>query len=62
VPRADGTIQTVVVWADTHEDGDAVIDALAKKYMDADSYPFRKDGEQRVTFRLTPETVVHKGA
>jgi PPOX class probable F420-dependent enzyme len=111
VPRADGTIQTVVVWADTddqgrivlnsaegrdwprnlrragkatvsianadnpyeyvsivgtletdtHVDGDATIDALAKKYMDADSYPFRKDGEQRVTFRLTPESVVHKG-
>ena len=110
VPRADGTIQTVVVWADaddegrlvlnsaegrdwprnlrragqatvsianaenpyeyvtvvgtldtdTTEDGDAVIDALAKKYLDADSYPFRKESEQRVTFRLTPEQVQHK--
>jgi PPOX class probable F420-dependent enzyme len=110
VPRTDGTIQTVVVWADaddqgrlvlnsaegrdwprnlrragqatvsianaenpyeyvtvvgtldtdTTEDGDAVIDALAKKYMDADSYPFRKEGEQRVTFRLAPEQVQHK--
>jgi PPOX class probable F420-dependent enzyme len=112
VPRADGSIQTVVVWADveddgrivlnsaegrdwprnlrragqatvsvanaenpyeyvaitgtldgdSHEDADAVIDALAKKYLDADSYPFRKEGEQRVTFRLTPESVVHHGA
>jgi PPOX class probable F420-dependent enzyme len=110
VPRADGSIQTVVVWADaddegrvvlnsaegrdwprnlrragqatvsianhanpyeyvvlvgkidadTTEDGDAVIDALAKKYLDADSYPFRKEGEQRVTFRLMPEKVQHK--
>jgi PPOX class probable F420-dependent enzyme len=110
VPRADGTIQTVVVWADaddegrvvlnsaegrdwprnlrragqatvsianaenpyeyvtvvgtldtdTTEDGDAVIDALAKKYMDADSYPFRKEGEQRVTFRLAPDQVQHR--
>lgn len=109
VPRPDGTIQSVVVWADlddegrvvlnsaegrgwpknlrragqatvavanaenpyeyvavvgkldvdTTEDGDAVIDALAKKYLDADSYPFRREGEQRVTFRLTPETVNH---
>jgi PPOX class probable F420-dependent enzyme len=46
---------------DTHEDADAVIDALAKKYMDADSYPFRKDGEQRVTFRLVPEKVTVRG-
>jgi PPOX class probable F420-dependent enzyme len=111
VPRADGSIQTVVVWADadddgrivlnsaegrdwprnlrragqatvsvanaenpyeyvtvvgsldtdTTEDGDAVIDALAKKYMNADSYPFRKADEQRVTFRLTPEKILHKG-
>jgi PPOX class probable F420-dependent enzyme len=110
IPRADGSIQTVVVWADaddegrvvlnsaegrdwprnlrragqatvsianaenpyeyvtvvgtldsdTTEDGDAVIDALAKKYMDADSYPYRKEGEQRVTFRLAPEKVQHK--
>jgi hypothetical protein len=50
-----GTLDT-----DTTEDGDAVIDALAKKYMDADSYPFRKEGEQRVTFRLAPEQVQHK--
>jgi PPOX class probable F420-dependent enzyme len=111
VPRADGSIQTVVVWADadddgrivlnsaegrdwprnlrragqatisvanaenpyeyvtvvgaletdTTEDGDAVIDALAKKYLDADTYPFRKESEQRVTFRLTPEKVQHRG-
>ena len=110
IPRVDGSIQTVVVWADaddegrvvlnsaegrdwprnlrragkatvsvanaenpyeyvtvvgtvdsdTTEDGDAVIDALAKKYMDADSYPYRKEGEQRVTFRLAPEKVQHK--
>ena len=46
---------------DTHADGDEVIDALAKKYLDADSYPFRKEGEQRVTFRLVPERVQHRG-
>jgi PPOX class probable F420-dependent enzyme len=111
VPRADGSIQTAVIWVDadddgrivvnsaegrdwprnlrragratisvhnasnpyeyvaitaaldedTHADGDDVIDALAKKYLDADSYPFRKEGEQRVTFRLVPERVHHRG-
>ncbi|PSL03183.1 PPOX class probable F420-dependent enzyme [Haloactinopolyspora alba] len=34
------------------DDGDRVIDSLAKKYLDADSYPFRKEGEQRVTVRV----------
>lgn len=46
---------------DTHKDADQVIDALAKKYMDADSYPFRQPGEQRITFRLTPERVSYRG-
>jgi PPOX class probable F420-dependent enzyme len=107
VPRADGTIQTAVVWVDaddegrivvnsaegrdwprhlrrdgratisvhdqanpyefvsivaaldedTNEGADDVIDALAKKYMDVDSYPYRSEDEQRVTFRLRPEKV-----
>jgi PPOX class probable F420-dependent enzyme len=111
VPRSDGTIQGVVVWADvddqgrlvvnsaegrgwpknlrragsatvtvanhdnpyefvsvagrlvedTHDGADDVIDGLAKKYLDADSYPFRKEGEQRVTFVLEPERVSHHG-
>jgi PPOX class probable F420-dependent enzyme len=112
VPRGDGTIQTVVVWADaddegrivvnsaegrdwprnlrragkatvsianaenpyeyvtvvcavdsdTTEDGEAVIDALAKKYLDLDRYPYHQEGEQRITFRLAPEQVNHKSA
>jgi PPOX class probable F420-dependent enzyme len=111
VPRPDGSIQTVVVWADTDDDGrvrvnsaegrawpenlrragqatisvadadnpyeyvtvagpiaedthdgaDEHIDALAKKYMDADSYPFRQEGEQRVTFVIDPERVTVSG-
>lgn len=36
------------------ETGDADIDALAKKYMGVDSYPLRKDGEQRVTIVVSP--------
>ena len=42
--------------------GDADIDALAKKYMDADSYPFRQNGEVRVTFTIEPDRVSHQGA
>jgi len=34
--------------------GDADIDALAKKYMGVDSYPLRKEGEQRVTIVVRP--------
>ncbi len=106
IPRQDGTVQTVIVWADTddgnvainsaegrgwpetlrkagtatvtvmadgnpyewvsvtgrlledtHEGADAQIDALAKKYLDADSYPYRRPGEQRIKFVLRPERV-----
>ena len=42
---------------DTHDGADEDIDFLAKKYIDADSYPFRQPGEQRILFRLRPEKV-----
>lgn len=45
----------------TEADGDAVIDSLAKKYMDVDSYPFRKAGEQRVTYRITTDHIQTNG-
>jgi PPOX class probable F420-dependent enzyme len=45
---------------ESHEGADEDIDFLAKKYLDADSYPFRKEGEQRVIFRLRPEKVVYQ--
>jgi len=48
---------TARLIADTHEGADEHIDALAKKYLDADSYPFRQEGEQRVKFTLAPERV-----
>ena len=107
IPRQDGTVQSVIVWAhadddgnitlnsaegrrwptnlrragtatvtlmadgdpyeyvsvtarlaqDTHDGADEDIDFLAKKYLDADSYPFRKEGEQRILFRLRPERI-----
>ena len=106
IPRRDGTIQTVIVWAhhedgnvtlnsaegrswpanlrragtatvtvmadgnpyewvsvtgrlvaDTHDGALGHINALAKKYIDADEYPFLKPGEQRIKFALAPERV-----
>jgi PPOX class probable F420-dependent enzyme len=44
-----------------HEGADAHIDRLAKKYMGADSYPFRKEGEQRVTLVIKPSFVSEMG-
>jgi hypothetical protein len=108
VPRQDGTVQSVVIWAnvvgeeigvnsaegrswpanlrraqtatvtafadgnpyewvsvsarltvDTHEGADTHIDDLAKKYLDADSYPYRKDTEVRIKFLLAPDRVTY---
>ena len=42
---------------DTHEGGDDHIDAMAKKYLGQDEYPFRAPGEERVIFRIEPERV-----
>ena len=44
----------------TLEGADAHIDRLAKKYLDADSYPFRQEGEQRVTFLVDAQRVRHQ--
>ena len=47
---------------DTHDGADENIDALAKKYLGKDEYPFRQEGEQRVMFRIEPERVkLHGG-
>lgn len=43
------------------ETGDADIDALAKKYLGADTYPFRQPGEERVTIVIEPEAVTSMG-
>jgi PPOX class probable F420-dependent enzyme len=41
----------------THEGADEHIDSMAKKYLDADTYPFRQPGEQRLIIRVEPEYV-----
>ena len=43
-----GTVELIEEGADPH------IDKLAKKYLGADTYPFRKPGEVRVIVRVTP--------
>ena len=41
----------------TTEGADEVIDQLAKKYLDVDSYPMRREGEIRVTVRIHPDRI-----
>lgn len=41
------------------EGADAVIDALAKKYLGVETYPFRQPGEQRITVRITPDKIIY---
>ncbi len=43
------------------EGADAQIDALAKKYLGKDEYPFRQPGERRVMVRVTPELIDSRG-
>jgi PPOX class probable F420-dependent enzyme len=46
-----------VVEEVTEEGADELIDKLAKKYLDADSYPYRTPAEVRITFKIRPEKV-----
>ena len=41
----------------TEEGADAHIDALAKKYLGKDKYPFRGPGEVRVIYKIRPVNV-----
>ncbi len=41
----------------THDGADAHIDAMAKKYMGVDSYPFRVEGEVRVIVKIAADKV-----
>jgi len=41
----------------TEEGADEHIDALTKKYIGQDEYPFRQPGEQRIKFMIQPEHV-----
>ena len=41
---------------------DEVIDRLAKKYLGVDSYPYRREGEIRVTVRIQPDRISRQPA
>jgi PPOX class probable F420-dependent enzyme len=45
----------------TEHGADAHIDALTKKYLGQDRYPYRQAGEVRVTYRIRPERVSTMG-
>lgn len=45
----------------TEAGADAHIDALAKKYLGKDRYPYRQPGEVRVIYRIRPERVSSMG-
>jgi len=44
----------------TTSGADEVIDRLAKKYLDVESYPFRREGEVRVTVRIRPTRIAQQ--
>lgn len=41
----------------THEGADNHIDAMAKKYLGQDKYPYRQPGEVRVIYKVKPERI-----
>jgi PPOX class probable F420-dependent enzyme len=45
----------------TEQGADAHIDALAKKYLGKDQYPYRQPGEVRVIYKIRPDRVTQMG-
>src|SRR5918996_1225229 len=54
------TVQGEVVNI-TEQGADEHIDALAKKYLGKDKYPFRQPGEVRVIYKIRPDRVAQMG-
>jgi PPOX class probable F420-dependent enzyme len=44
----------------TTDGADEHINALTKKYIDQDEYPFRQPGEERIKFVIEPDHVRHQ--
>jgi PPOX class probable F420-dependent enzyme len=55
-PQVSITVRGTVVTFTT-DGADAGIDALAKKYLGVDSYPYRTPGEVRVTVKIRPDRI-----
>ena len=45
----------------TEQGADTHIDKMAKKYLDADKYPYRQAGEVRVMYKIRPEHTTTMG-
>jgi len=54
------SIQGRVVETYTGDEAEADIDSLAEKYLGQTPYPWRKEGEQRVSFVIEPTYVYHQ--
>jgi len=44
----------------TREGADEHINALTKKYINQDVYPFRQPGEERIKFVISPSSIRHQ--
>ncbi len=44
-----------------NDEGNAFINAMAKKYMDQDTYPYAQPGEQRIVLFIAPEHATSMG-
>ena len=45
----------------TEQGADAHIDKMAKKYMGQDKYPYRREGEVRVLYKIAPTKTTQMG-
>jgi PPOX class probable F420-dependent enzyme len=59
-PYAHVAVRGKIVKA-TEDGADANIDAMAKKYLGQDKYPFRQPGEVRVIYEIEPTSVSAMG-
>jgi PPOX class probable F420-dependent enzyme len=59
-PYANVQIQGRVVETITGEEADSDIDMLSEKYTGKTPYPWRMEGEQRVSFMIEPTRVWHR--
>ncbi len=60
-PYSSITIQGRVVESYTGEQAEADIDALARMYLGKVVYPWRADGERRISYLIEPEHIGRMG-
>ena len=56
-PYSTISIQGRVAESYTGDQAEADIDSAAKKYIDKDVYPWRQEGEQRVSYLIEPTRI-----